>query len=63
MDQLLKPLANVANFLALRVWEGTGFLLKESYDEFWFVKKCQNHTFKSIFYAKNQWNFFKKEII
>ena len=32
---------------------------KKSFDELWFVKKCQNRTFKVNFWCQNQPNFFK----
>ena len=38
-----------------------GFFLKQSCNELWFVKKCQNCTFKVNFLCQNQQNFFQKK--
>ena len=37
-----------------------GFFLKQSYDELWFVKKCQNRTFKVNFLCQKSTEFFQK---
>jgi hypothetical protein len=34
-------------------------LLKQSYDELWFVKMCQNYTFKVNFLCQKSIEFFK----
>ena len=38
-----------------------GYFLKQSYNELWFVKKCQNRTFKVNFGCQKVVEFFQKK--
>ena len=38
-----------------------GFFLKQSYDELWFFKKCQNCTFKVNLLCQKSTEFFQKK--
>ena len=71
-DQLTLDIGSVVGFQRWWVLKGKIFaqestwskeiVLKQSCDELWFVKKCQNCTFKVNFLCQKSTEFFQKKI-